>query len=101
MPTEAAWRTARMIIVKDDGILLAFDQHGLAEIIDRGMAAPAVPPVSKILGNCDNAHLVMPHTKCNECLNWKPEAAPAVPERKPLNNSSWKNCGHPVFLGTS
>ena len=43
MPTEAAWRTARMIIAKDDGILLAFDQHELAEIIDRGMAAPAVP----------------------------------------------------------
>ena len=68
---------------------------------DAREAVRAVPPASKILGNCDNSHLVMPHTKCNECLNWKPEAAPAVPERKPLNNSSWKNCGHPVFLGTS
>jgi hypothetical protein len=54
---------------------------------DAREAAPAVPPVSKILGNCDNAHLVMPHTKCNECLNWKPEAAPAVPETKPTKLS--------------
>ena len=35
------------------------------------------------------------------CEGHECEAAPAVPERKPIKNASWKDCKHPVFPGAS